>query len=66
MLQSMDCLKLDMTELLNNNDGTSLTIQWLGLHLPGQEVQVQSLDSELRSHGPCGQKNQKYKTEAIL
>ena len=34
-----DCPKSAMTELLNNN-GTFLTIQWLGFHLPVQEVWV--------------------------
>ena len=48
--------------------GTSLTVQWLRLHLPMQAMQVWSLVRELRSHMPQGQKNKnpKYKTEAIL
>ena len=37
--------------------GTSLAVQWLGLHLPIQGVLVQSLVGELRSHMPRGQKN---------
>ena len=36
--------------------GTSLVVQWLGLHLPKQRVQVQSLVGELRSHMSCSQK----------
>ena len=54
---------LEMTEV-----GTSLTVQWLKLHLTMQAVQVWSLVRELRSHMPQGQKNKnpKYKTEAIL
>ena len=30
--------------------GTSLVVQWLRIHLPMQETQVQSLVGELRSH----------------
>ena len=30
--------------------GTSLEVQWLGIHLPGKGVQVSSLVRELRSH----------------
>ena len=41
--------------------GTSLVDQWLRLHLPMQGVQVQFLARELRSHMPCGQKNQNAK-----
>ena len=37
---------------------TSLMVQWLRLSLP---VQVRSLVRELRSHMPCGQKNQNIK-----
>ena len=36
--------------------GTSLVVQWLGLRLPMQRVQVQSLVGELGSHMPRGQK----------
>lgn len=36
--------------------GTSRVVQWLGLHLPAQVVQVQSLVEEWRSHMPPGQK----------
>ena len=35
---------------------TSLAVQWLRLRLPLQEVWVQSLAGELRSHMPRGQK----------
>ena len=35
---------------------TSLSVQWLRLHLPMQGVQVQSLARELGSHKPCGRK----------
>ena len=35
---------------------TSLVVQWLRLHLPKQEVWVQSLVRVLRPHTPCGQK----------
>ena len=31
-------------------EGTSLEVQWLGIHLPGKGVQVSSLVRELRSH----------------
>ena len=44
--------------LLKNHDGTSLVVQGLGCHLPGQRVQIPSLVRVLRSHMPCGQKNQ--------
>ena len=37
-------------------------VQWLRLHLPMRGVWVRSLVRELRSHIPCGQKNQKHKT----
>ena len=37
--------------------GTSLVVQWLGLCLPLQTVQIQSLVRKLRSHMPRGQKN---------
>ena len=43
----------------NPIQGTSLAVQWLRLHLPMQEVWVQSLGGELRFHMPHGQKNQK-------
>ena len=33
---------------------TSMEVQWLRLHLPKQEVWVQLLVRELRSHMPCG------------
>lgn len=35
--------------------GTSLVVQWLEPHLPGQVVQVQSLTEELRYRMPQGQ-----------
>ena len=41
--------------------GTSLVVQWLGLHLPKQGMQVQTLLRELRSHKPHGQKKQNIK-----
>ena len=34
--------------------GTSLVVQWLNIHLPGQEMWVRSLVRELRSHIPRG------------
>ena len=40
-------------------------VQWLKLHLPMQEVQVQNLFRELRSHMPRAKKL-KHKTEAVL
>ena len=40
------------------NEGTSLEVQGLRLHLLMQRVQVQSLVGELSSHMACGQKNQ--------
>ena len=40
---------------------TSLTVQWLKVHLPMQEVRVQSPVRELRSHMPHGQKLQNIK-----
>ena len=36
--------------------GASLVVQWLELCLPIQEMQVQSLVGELRSHMPHGHK----------
>ena len=33
---------------------TSLVVQWLGIRLAVQEMQVQSLVGELRSHMPRG------------
>ena len=41
--------------------GTSLSVHWLRLHLPMQEVWVQSLVEELRSHMTQGQKKQNVK-----
>ena len=41
--------------------GTSLVVQWLRLCL--QAVQAGSLVEELRSHMPCGQKNQNIRQE---
>ena len=41
--------------------GTSLAVQWLGLCLPMQGVQVWSLVGELRSHISRGQKSQNKK-----
>ena len=37
--------------------------QWLRLQLPLQEMWVQSLVGELRSHMPCNQKNQNTQKE---
>ena len=34
--------------------GTSLVVQWLRIHFPMQDTQVQSLVGELRSHMPVG------------
>ena len=54
---------------LKENVGTSLSVQWLRLHLPVQRLQVQSLAWELGSQVPCDQEknnNKKHKTEAIL
>ena len=47
------------------SQGTSQVVQCLGLCLPRQGVRIQSLDGELRSHVPQGQKNPKHKTEVI-
>ena len=41
-------------------------VQWLRLHLLMEEVQVQSLDRELRLQMSRSQKKSKPKTEAIL
>ena len=46
--------------------GTSLVVRWLRLRLPMQGVRFRSLVRELKSHMPRGQKNPKYKTEAIV
>ena len=35
---------------MKGGQGASLAVQWLGLHLPTQGVQVQTLVSKLRSH----------------
>ena len=40
-------------------------VRWLRLSLPKQQVWVQTLVRELRSHMPGGQKS-KHKTEAML
>ena len=45
----------------SNHHRTSLEVQWLRLRLQIQEVQVQSLIGELRSHMPRGQKYQNIK-----
>ena len=42
-----------------SHGGLPLEVQQLRLHLPMQWVQVQSLVTELKSHMPRGQKNQK-------
>ena len=39
-----------------NYRGTSLVVQGLRIHLSMQDLQVQSLVGELRSHIPCGQR----------
>ena len=44
----------------NAHYGPSLGIQWLRLHLPMQEVQVQSLVRKLRSYMPHGQKTRTW------
>ena len=44
--------------------GTSLMVQWLGLHLPMQD-RIQSLVGELRSHCLMAKKPT-HKTETIL
>ena len=41
---------------INSTLGTSLTVPWLRRHLPMQQVWIQSLVGELRSHRLCGQK----------
>ena len=43
--------------IIITNTGTSLAVQWLRLRLPIQEVRVQSLVREPRSHMPRSQKN---------
>ena len=49
--------------LWRKNEGTSQTDQWASLHLPVQGLWVQSLVRELRSHMPCGQRNQNIKQQ---
>ena len=49
---------------MKGGQGASLAVQWLGLHLPTQGVQVQTLVSKLRSHMSHGQKK-KTKTQNI-
>ena len=44
----------DLFHSLKANTGTFLVVQWLGVHLPVQGVQVQALVEELRSHMPWG------------
>ena len=57
-LQESHSLKLCLdSEVEKEVTGTSLVVQWLGLRLPLQEVQVRSLVGELGSHMPRGQKN---------
>ena len=47
-----------LVDFNKDNDGPSLVVQWLRLHLPMQVVQVRSLVGErIRSYMPRGQKN---------
>ena len=39
---------------IKGNEGTSLVVQWLRIHLPVQGMQVPSLVRELRSHMQWG------------
>ena len=41
---------------VNQSYGSSLLVQWLRIHLPMQGMRVQSLDEELGSHMPRGNK----------
>ena len=36
----------------NDNEGTSLVVQWLGLYTPNERAHVQTLGRELRLHKP--------------
>ena len=52
---------------IKTTPGTSLVGQWVGLHLPMQGVQVQSLVRELKSHITCVQNRQtSLKTETVV
>ena len=51
-----------MDKVILESSGTSLAVQWIGLHLLMQRVWVQSLVGELHA---CSQKP-KHKREAIL
>ena len=48
-----DLLGIMLSEI--SQTGTSLVVQWLGIHLPVQGMQVQSLVRELRSQHSVGQ-----------
>ena len=49
------------TPLRNTTLGTSLVVQWLGLHLPTQGLWIRSLVGKLGSHMPWGPRNQSIK-----
>ena len=61
-------IQYDITYMWNLKyyTGASLVVQWLGLCLPMQGVQVQSLVGEMGSHMPHGQGTKKHRTEAML
>ena len=54
-LTKSDQISLHLSEIKTSE--TSLVVQWLGLCLPMQGVQVQSLAEELRSRVPHDPKN---------
>ena len=46
--------------------GTSLVVQWLGVHLPKQGMKVPSLVREPRSHMPHNQKAKNMKNRSSI
>ena len=54
------------TVILKEDWGTSLIVQWLRLLLPMHRMPVWSLVRELKSHMPCGQKNQNIKNRSKI
>ena len=47
-----DLLDIMLSEI--SQTGTSLVVQWLGIHLPMEGMWVQSLVGDLRYHMPWG------------
>ena len=54
---TIDKPRVDWTSAKRTQEGLSLSVQWLQLHLPMQGVWVWPLGGELRSYMPRGQKS---------